>query len=182
MPYKDPAKQRACSLTYRAEHLEEIKLSQRAYNLANKETIVPKKRKYYNDNKEHLYTLERDRQYKVRYNFSLTEYNKMLEAQGGRCALCKTDTAGKNGRAFSVDHDHSCCSGKTSCGKCIRGLLCTKCNSRLGWLEVHGPNAMKYLFKDVINESYIQNKDGTSIKFDNTGYHHKKLEELTNEK
>lgn len=38
-----------------------------------------------------------------------------------------------------VDHDHSCCprtsSGSTSCGKCVRGLLCRSCNLGLGTLQ-----------------------------------------------
>lgn len=36
---------------------------------------------------------------------------------------------------FHIDHDHSCCNGGTSCGKCIRGLLCRSCNMSLGHVE-----------------------------------------------
>lgn len=35
-------------------------------------------------------------------------------------------------RATQVDHWHGCCKGKTSCGKCVRGLLCGPCNKYLG--------------------------------------------------
>ena len=31
-----------------------------------------------------------------------------------------------------MDHYHKCCPGKTSCGKCVRGLLCGNCNTILG--------------------------------------------------
>lgn len=66
-------------------------------------------------------------------NFRIREsdYNEMLIHQNFRCAICKIHQS-EVSRAFAVDHDHKCCSGKKSCGKCIRGLLCFECNIGLG--------------------------------------------------
>lgn len=59
------------------------------------------------------------------------QYDLMLAAQHGKCAICgKTEQ--ENGRALCVDHDHTCCPGQQSCGKCIRFLLCTPCNAGIG--------------------------------------------------
>ncbi|WP_406164266.1 endonuclease VII domain-containing protein [Streptomyces canus] len=66
------------------------------------------------------------------YNVTPERFAAMLEAQGGVCAVCLA--ADGSGRELSVDHDHRCCSGPRSCGRCVRGLLCTRCNLGLGRL------------------------------------------------
>src|SRR6516162_4265773 len=68
------------------------------------------------------------------YRFRITadEYEAILAAQGGGCALCGRKQ-GSNKRRLHVDHDHRCCpTVNISCGKCIRGLLCQGCNQLLG--------------------------------------------------
>lgn len=74
----------------------------------------------------------------LRHNLSVEEYEKIFAAQKGVCAVCFRPemTVQKNGviQRLSVDHDHRCCPGKQSCGKCFRGLLCNRCNVALGLL------------------------------------------------
>jgi hypothetical protein len=66
-----------------------------------------------------------------KYNLSLDDYHEILKSQDYSCKICnQRDTSYR--KRLSVDHDHSCCPGEGSCGKCIRGLLCHHCNSGLG--------------------------------------------------
>ncbi len=78
------------------------------------------------------YAAQKKRQRLRRYNMTPEQFDLLLEEQGGGCAICGTDITAIPTSRLSVDHDHSCCSGKGSCGKCIRGILCTNCNSGLG--------------------------------------------------
>lgn len=64
------------------------------------------------------------------YNLSREKYDALYAAQGGRCALCRR-SRGTGGKRLAVDHDHACCIGPTSCGKCVRGLVCSTCNDVL---------------------------------------------------
>lgn len=35
-----------------------------------------------------------------------------------------------------IDHDHQCCDSGSSCGACIRGVLCPQCNTKVAYLEL----------------------------------------------
>jgi hypothetical protein len=64
------------------------------------------------------------------YGLGEYDYGTMYEAQNGVCYICQRANGAT--RKLSVDHDHKCCSGPTSCGACVRGLLCRPCNDMLG--------------------------------------------------
>lgn len=69
-----------------------------------------------------------------KYGMTLEDYEMLLSEQTGVCAICsKPPIAGKR---LAVDHDHACCPGEGSCGKCVRGLLCLTCNVWLGFTRM----------------------------------------------
>lgn len=69
----------------------------------------------------------RNRQYGV-------DTGALWEAQKGLCALCEEPMTldRKTEEGGQVDHDHSCCPGERSCGKCVRGYVHRRCNRLLG--------------------------------------------------
>lgn len=81
----------------------------------------------------------RDRRVAEHYGIDGATYRSLLEAQDHACRICrKAETATHQSgtlRRLAVDHDHGCCPGKKSCGKCVRGLLCARCNSAIGLFD-----------------------------------------------
>lgn len=71
-----------------------------------------------------------DRQYL--YGLSPEQFDDLLGAQSGDCYLCRTPLDLEARRGVHVDHDHDCCSGRRSCGECVRGLACDRCNTGIG--------------------------------------------------
>lgn len=90
-----------------------------------------------------------NRTYKfTRLGITEEEFNALLEKQGHACAICRSPF--EDGKRICADHDHACCPVQPhaiakTCGKCIRGLLCVKCNTWLGWMEKYGDLARVYL-------------------------------------
>ncbi len=64
----------------------------------------------------------RERHLVRKYGVTLVEYARMLNEQGGCCAICGRPEP--SNRGLDVDHDHE--TGD------VRGLLCTSCNRVIG--------------------------------------------------
>ena len=84
-----------------------------------------------NKRRRDRYTPDKGLMGKLReYGLDRAGFDRMMEKQGGACAICGTRDPV---RRLHIDHDHSCCPERfRSCGKCIRGLLCSNCNNGLG--------------------------------------------------
>ena len=62
---------------------------------------------------------------RTKFSLSISDYNELLQKQGGVCAIClMRSTSNSYHKNLAVDHDHK--TGR------IRGLLCMRCNTALG--------------------------------------------------
>jgi hypothetical protein len=80
----------------------------------------------------------------ARYGLTRDQFDRLLEIQGHACGMCHASFA--QAQLIFIDHDHDCCeTEKSSCGKCVRGLLCLSCNTGLGVIERKYDLARAYL-------------------------------------
>lgn len=70
----------------------------------------------------------RDAQLRYKYLITIEEFNNR-SANG--CEIC----GDKPDVSLHVDHDHNCCHSEVTCGKCVRGILCSKCNKAVDKYE-----------------------------------------------
>lgn len=107
---------------YRAARVEEM----REWQHRNRSKITAKRQEPAEKGRQRRWT--RDANLRRNYGIGLAEYEQMLEAQGGCCALCgRSDVASKRIEWLCVDHCHS--TGK------VRKLLCKPCNTGLGCFQ-----------------------------------------------
>jgi hypothetical protein len=63
--------------------------------------------------------------------FTIEDYKRFYKSQQGKCSICRTPQS-KLKSSLAVDHNHQT--------GAVRGLLCYRCNVRLGILEDKGFN------------------------------------------
>lgn len=83
-----------------------------------------------------------------KYGISFDDYQKLLEKQNGKCAICGSNIGDSVGNRLYVDHNHK--TGK------VRGLLCSNCNFGIGSLK----DSVEILKKAI---EYLEDNDGTDI-------------------
>ena len=62
------------------------------------------------------------------YGMDEEQFLARLAAQGGVCVGCLQPPLRP-----VIDHDHGCCGPNKACEKCVRWILCSNCNSTLGF-------------------------------------------------
>jgi len=110
--------------------------SRRKYN-ASPEGMAARQ-KWRTDNKERLLTIWCKGRCK-NHGITIERYEELLRAQHGVCAICHQPEQRRGARSgtwsLSIDHNHNCCPGRFGCARCVRGLLCAKCNQAIALLS-----------------------------------------------
>jgi hypothetical protein len=134
MPYKDPVEQKEYNRLrmqrYRATHPEYVKQERERFKLWKKanpkyqsewQKANPGKIKEYEQRARELCPTRRaDTVRKCKYGITREEFDKMIQAQNGLCAICQQPFI----KTPCVDHNHA--TGEN------RDLLCHPCNHGIG--------------------------------------------------
>jgi hypothetical protein len=123
MPYKDKQRKSAFNKAYRIKHRDKLLEYTKEWQKKNWGYWL----KYQMKHKDKIKS-KNLRQYGI----TLEAYETLLETQQNLCAICRKPEIqptkhGDGTRELSVDHDHR--TGR------VRGLLCNRCNIRLGMVD-----------------------------------------------
>lgn len=136
LPPESKQRRRERVKAWREANKEHVK--EHARRLRETGYFAAKKKEYRDRDPEAMRRHYREKAILFRFGLSPEAYQAMYDAQDGKCAICRRpETRLQYGKVMNlaVDHDRACCPGKRSCGKCIRRLLCGRCNLTLGSVQ-----------------------------------------------
>lgn len=125
-------------ISTRPDQIEKRKNRSKEWQKNNSEQYKKSVDKWKKNNSEQKWMLDKKSHLWTHYRMTIEDYQLMLKNQNGKCKICEKS------KKLVVDHDHSCCLQKNTCGNCVRGLLCFSCNTLVGYIEIN-----KNLIKSV---------------------------------
>ena len=118
---------KSCNLAAKAERYrrnpEPARERTRQWQRDNRERYLAKQAAYVTSGKKAR--ANRKSHLKRKFGLTLAQYDAMLAAQGGRCAICRRPPNPKI--SLHVDHDHET--------GAVRGLLCVRCNNGIALFD-----------------------------------------------
>jgi len=129
---KNPEKDKAHKMAYNLKHRKELNDKLKTWQKNNRDKIKVYFKSWSVKNETTYSKYKFLKKVKVlNINLSYEDYLVMVESQKNLCAICKIPETAKHKSGttclLSIDHCH-----KT---KKVRGLLCKKCNTALGFFE-----------------------------------------------
>lgn len=160
MPYKDPLKKKENSRRWYAKNRDRVLDYRRQYYLRDRSRYIETRKRYCEKHREKIAKRVRIYGLRTKYNITKEQFDILLSKQLGKCPICgiELEIGGPVRRRRAViDHDHSCCPTTKTCGKCIRGILCNRCNAVIG----HMNDDVNLLQKAVVY--LVSNRKGSDV-------------------
>jgi len=150
---------------YYVDNKERIDTQNNSWKYKNTKKYKEVRKKWLEKNKEKINEYKRKEYFRRKFGIEIFQYDELFKKQKGRCAICKKPQS-EFKRKFALDHCH-----KTNK---IRGLLCTNCNTGIGFLNDNIDNlknAIQYLRK-------FNNEGGIIERYENEPFQEKLLQEI----
>jgi hypothetical protein len=117
------ARQQAYQNRWRAKNADRVREKERADYTANPERFKARQDRYRAKHPERVSARRREMTL-AGHGLTPEDFEAMMIAQEGRCAICGSEDPKHWSGKFSIDHDHQT--------MVVRGLLCSECNRGMG--------------------------------------------------
>lgn len=113
---------------WRNKNTDRLKKAWAGYRAKNGDKINARTKQWRVENPEKYLTGKRRCRLQKTFGLSFEQYDAMLAAQGGVCAICKQPETHQRKGVWNLSVDHCHATGR------VRGLLCNRCNRGIGLL------------------------------------------------